>query len=541
VKDMKDKIVNGLQKFARAMFIPVLILPIAGILIAIGNLFTNPGLLELFPVMDNAITTGFGTILSNSLVSILNNLGLVFGVGIAVGLADKKESQAGFTALLAYLVFVFAMNTFLELNGMLVDPEALQGTGQAMVLGVQILDMGVFLGIILGVITALVHNKFADIEFDNAFQIYGGTRFVFIVLIPIVVIIAILFSYIWPVIQGWINGLGGFINQTGNFGLMLYGMLERLLIPTGLHHLVYTPFLYSSLGGVQEVGGQVFEGARNIYYAEMADPSVQVLSNSVIWDARGISKMFGLIGACLAMYHTATPENKNKAKAILIPAAFTSFIAGVTEPIEFSFLFIAPILFLLHSVLSGLSMVALNLLNVRAIGPNGFIDFLLYNVPLGFEKTRWPLYIAVGLLFFAIYYFLFRYAIKKFDLKTIGRESSDEETRLYSKQDYQENTQGQNEDESSETADAGEGDLGYAPTIVAALGGDENIKTVTNCYSRLRLTVDDPEMVNEAALKNETGASGVVVKDENVQVVYGLQVNKIRKTVDKYLGRESDE
>jgi len=538
---MKDKIVNGLQKFARAMFIPVLILPIAGILIAIGNLFTNPGLLELFPVMDNAITTGFGTILSNSLVSILNNLGLVFGVGIAVGLADKKESQAGFTALLAYLVFVFAMNTFLELNGMLVDPEALQGTGQAMVLGVQILDMGVFLGIILGVITALVHNKFADIEFDNAFQIYGGTRFVFIVLIPIVVIIAILFSYIWPVIQGWINGLGGFINQTGNFGLMLYGMLERLLIPTGLHHLVYTPFLYSSLGGVQEVGGQVFEGARNIYYAEMADPSVQVLSNSVIWDARGISKMFGLIGACLAMYHTATPENKNKAKAILIPAAFTSFIAGVTEPIEFSFLFIAPILFLLHSVLSGLSMVALNLLNVRAIGPNGFIDFLLYNVPLGFEKTRWPLYIAVGLLFFAIYYFLFRYAIKKFDLKTIGRESSDEETRLYSKQDYQENTQGQNEDESSETADAGEGDLGYAPTIVAALGGDENIKTVTNCYSRLRLTVDDPEMVNEAALKNETGASGVVVKDENVQVVYGLQVNKIRKTVDKYLGRESDE
>jgi len=537
---VKDKIVNGLQKFARAMFIPVLILPIAGILIAIGNLFTNPGLLELFPVMDNAITTGFGTILSNSLVSILNNLGLVFGVGIAVGLADKKESQAGFTALLAYLVFVFAMNTFLELNGMLVDPEALQGTGQAMVLGVQILDMGVFLGIILGIVTALIHNRFADIEFDNAFQIYGGTRFVFIVLIPIIVLLAILFSYVWPVIQGWINSLGGFINQTGNFGLFLYGMLERLLIPTGLHHLVYTPFLYSSLGGVQEVGGQVFEGARNIYYAEMADPSVQVLSNSVIWDARGISKMFGLIGACLAMYHTAKPENKNKAKAILIPAAFTSFIAGVTEPIEFSFMFIAPILFVLHAVLSGLSMVALNLLNVRAIGPNGFIDFLLYNVPLGFEKTRWPLYIAVGLLFFAIYYFLFRYAIKRFDLKTIGRESSSEETRLYSKQDYQEKKQGQNDDESSETADAGEGDLGFAPTIVAALGGDENINTVTNCYSRLRLTVDNPDMVNEDVLKNETGASGVVVKDENVQVVYGLQVNKIRKSVDDYLGRDSD-
>lgn len=536
---MKDKIVNGLQKFARAMFIPVLILPIAGILIAIGNLFTNAGLLELFPIMDNPITTGFGTILSSSLVSILDNLGLVFGVGIAVGLADKKRAEAGFTALLSYLVFINAMSAFLDLNGMLVDPASLQGTGQAMVLGVQVLDMGVFLGIILGVITALIHNRFADIEFDNAFQIYGGTRFVFIVLIPIVVILAIAFSFIWPVIQGWINSIGGFINQTGNFGLFLYGMLERLLIPTGLHHLVYTPFLYSSLGGVQEVGGQIFEGSRNIYFAEMADPSVSVLSNSVIWDARGISKMFGLIGACLAMYHTAKPENKARARAILIPAAFTSFIAGVTEPIEFSFMFIAPILFVLHSVLSGLSMVALNLLNVRAIGPNGFIDFLLYNVPLGFEKTRWPLYILVGVLFFVIYYFIFRFAITKFNLSTIGREASDEETRLYSKQDYQDKKEGKKVPDNTESAEDTE--FGMAPTIVEALGGSENINTVTNCYSRLRLTVDDPNKVNEAVLKNETGASGVVVKDENVQVVYGLQVNKIRRSVDEYLGIDSDE
>ncbi len=380
---MKEKIMDQLQRFSKAMFIPVLILPIAGILIAIGNLFTNARLLEIVPFLNNPVSTGFGCILSGSLVSILNNLGLIFCVGLAVGLANKKKSEAGFTALLGFLVFINAMNKFMSLTGILFTGDSLRGSGQAMVLGIQVLDMGVFLGIILGIVTAMVHNKFCEIEFNNAFQIYGGSRFVFIVLIPVVVLLSVVLTYVWPVVQSGINSLGMFINQSGNVGLAVYGALERLLIPTGLHHLVYTPFLYTSLGGVETIGGQVFEGARNIYYAEMADPAISVLSQSVIWDARGISKMFGLIGACLAMYHTARPENKNKIKAILIPAAFTSFIAGVTEPIEFSFMFVAPILFVVHAGLSGLSMVVLNLLNVRAIGPNGFLDFLLYNVPLG--------------------------------------------------------------------------------------------------------------------------------------------------------------
>lgn len=536
---MKDKLMDGMQRFAKAMFIPVLILPIAGLLIAIGNLFTNAMLLETFPFLDNPITTGFGSILSGSLVSILTNLGLIFCVGIAVGLANKKKAEAGFTSLLGYLVFIHAMNNFLDFNNLLVDADSLQGTGQTMVLGVQILDMGVFLGIILGIVTAMVHNKWADKEFDNAFQIYGGARFVFIVLIPILVVLAILFSYIWPVIQSGIDSTGTFINQTGNFGIFLYGALERLLIPTGLHHLVYTPFLYSSLGGVAEVGGQIFEGARNIYFAEMADPSVSLLSESVIWDARGISKMFGLIGACLAMYHTAKPENKAKAKAILIPAVFTSFIAGVTEPIEFSFMFIAPILFVIHAVLNGFSMVALNLLNVRAIGPNGFIDFLLYNIPLGIGRTRWPLYILVGLIFFVLYYVIFRFLITKLNLSTIGRENSSEETRLYSKKDYQAAKEGQLV---SGVVDSNESNTGkMAETIVQALGGADNIESVTNCYTRLRVTVVEPEKVNEEVLRHETGASGVITKNKNVQVVYGMQVNSIRKSVDEYLGNNPEE
>lgn len=533
---MKAKIMDSMQKFSKAMFVPVLILPIAGILIAIGNVFTNPRLIETFGFLDNPITMGFGSILSAALLPVLTNLGVIFCVGIALGLANKKKAEAAFTALLGYLVFLYAMNKFMELRDMLVAPEQLQGSGQALVLGVQVLDMGVFLGIILGIVVALIHNRFIDTTFNNAFQVYGGARFVFIVLIPVLVLAAILLSFIWPVIQQGIDGLGGVIQKTGNFGIFLYGSLERLLIPTGLHHLIYTPFLYTSLGGVAEVGGQVFEGARNIYFAEIADPAVRVLSQSVIWDARGISKMFGLIGACLAMYQTAKPENKIKVKAILIPAVVTSFVAGVTEPIEFSFMFVAPALFVIHSALSGLSMVALNILGSRAIGPNGFIDFLLYNIPLGTEKTRWPIYLLVGVAFFFIYYFIFRFLIVKFNFKTVGREDEDQETKLYSKKDY-------NEKKSSVPADGGlvapTSDDELSGKIVEGLGGAENIKTIDNCYTRLRLKLEKPGLVNEGLLKNQTQAKGVISNGENVHVVYGLTVPQIREKLEKYLGRDN--
>lgn len=538
---MKEKMMDAMQKFSKAMFVPVLILPIAGILIAIGNVFTNVRLIERFPFLDNPITTGFGSILSASLLPILTNLGIIFCVGIALGLAKKKKAEAAFTALLGYLVFLYAMNKFMELRGMLVAADALQGSGQALVLGVQVLDMGVFLGIILGIIVALIHNRFIDTTFNNAFQVYGGARFVFIVLIPVVVLFAILSSIVWPVIQTGIDGLGGIIQETGNFGIFLYGTLERLLIPTGLHHLIYTPFLYTSLGGVAEVGGQVFEGAGNIYFAEIADPAVKVLSQSVIWDARGISKMFGLLGACLAMYQTAKPENRVKVKAILIPAVVTSFIAGVTEPIEFSFMFVAPVLFVIHSALSGLSMVALNIFGSRAIGPNGFIDFLLYNLPLGIEKTRWPIYIAVGIVFFFLYYALFRFLITKMNLKTVGREDEGNETKLYSKKEYKEKRlAGAGVGVTAEVIPSSVPTDSISALITKGLGGDSNIKTIDNCYTRLRLKLKNPELVDETLLKEETQAKGVIKNGENVHVVYGLTVPKVREELEKFLGREGE-
>lgn len=526
---MKEKMMDALQRFSKAMFIPVLILPIAGILIAVGNLFTNARLIELLPFLDNPVTKGFGAILSGSLVAILNNLGLIFCVGVAVGMADKKKAESGFTAMLGFLVFINAMNKFMGLTGVLFEGESLRGTGQALVLGVQILDMGVFLGLILGVVTALVHNRFCETEFNNAFQIYGGSRFVFIILIPVVVVIAVALTYVWPFIQAGISGLGGFINRSGSFGIFLYGALERLLIPTGLHHLVYTPFLYTSLGGVETVGGQVLEGARNIYYAEMADPAVAMLSKSVVWDARGISKMFGLIGACLAMYHTARPENRKNIRAILIPAVFTSFIAGVTEPIEFSFMFVAPLLFVIHAALSGVSMVVFDLLNCRAIGPNGFIDFLLFNLPLGIGKTHWPTYLLIGVIFFAVYYVVFRTLITSLNLKTLGRESAGMEMKLHSKAEYKDKMAA-GKMEKKEEIDAA--------LIIEALGGADNIKKVDNCYTRLRLILDNSDLVKEDVLKNQTAANGVIIKGSNVQVVYGLKVNAVRRAVDQALGLE---
>lgn len=516
---MKDKIMNAMQKFSKAMFIPVLILPIVGILIAFGNILTNAKLAEYAPFLKNELIFGFGKMLSGSLVPILSNLGIIFCVGLAVGLANEKKAESGFTSVLVYLIFINAMNIFLNLSEKLVPADQLRGSGQAMVLGIQVLDMGVFLGIILGIVVAYFHNKYCKKEFEGALQIYGGSRLVFLILIPVVVILAVVLSYVWPTVQLGISSLGNYIQKSGNFGIFVYGMLERLLIPTGLHHLVYTPFLYTELGGIATIGGQVIEGSRNIYFAEIADTSINVLSNSVIWDARGLSKMFGLVGACLALYHTSNKDKRTKVKAILIPAAVTSLIAGVTEPIEFSFLFTAPILFGVHALLSGLGMVALNILNVRAIGPNGFIDFLLYNIPLGIEKTGWPMFILLGLVQFAVYYVIFRVLIVKLNLKTTGREDDKEDVQLYSKKDYKEKVASDNR----------------AVTIIEALGGKSNIKKVDNCFTRLRLVIEDTSKVNEKTLKG-TGAAGVVIKGQNVQVIYGLKVTNVRSIVDKELG-----
>ncbi|MGG0736247.1 PTS transporter subunit EIIC [Niallia taxi] len=517
------KVVNGLQAFGKSLFAPILLLPIIGLFIAFGNVFGNGNLAQYVPFLEIPIIQNTGKFISASAVSILQNLALIFAVGIPIGLAKKDKGYAALTGLVTFVIFINAMHQVLELAGRIVPAEAMQLSGQAMVLNVQVLEMGVFSGIMLGALVGILHNKFCDIEFKGVFAIYSGHRFVAILAIPSAMILGALAAEFWPIAQNGITALATGIKNLGVFGLLVYGFLERILIPTGLHHLVYTPFLYTELGGVAHIGSEIIYGARNIYFAEMADPAIKVLSDTVNWDARGLSKMFGLMGAALAMYVTADKKKKKMAKAILFPAAFTSFLLGVTEPLEFAFLFTAPLLFVVHAILTGTGMMLLSIFGVHAIGANGFIDFLLYNLPLGTTKSNWPMFIVVGLLMAALYFIIFRFLILKLNLKTPGREDeAAAETNL------QEKSAPQKVIPNGPPAELG-------ATIIGALGGSDNIENVDNCYTRLRLILKDPNAVNEQVLK-ETGSKGIIKSGNNVQVVYGLNVKSVRDQVDQQLG-----
>ncbi len=262
---------------------------------------------------------------------------------------------------------------------------------------------------ILGVVVAIIHNKYCNKEFPGAFGLYGNTKLVFIVLTPITLILAVVFSYIWPVVAAGISALTGFINAAGAIGVFLYGFLNRFLIPTGLHHLIWTPFSYSNIGGELIINGQKYYGAYNIFLAQLTDPAIKVFDPSAKYLQYGMVKMFGLAGAALAFYKTSKPENKVKLKSILIPAVATSILVGITEPLEFTFLFVAPFLWVVHSVLDGIFEAVVSLLGVRTFAANGFIDFIAYNLPAGIAKTKWPIFIVVGLVQLAVYFFVFKF------------------------------------------------------------------------------------------------------------------------------------
>lgn len=523
----KDKALSSMQNFARAMFMPVLILPIVGLLVVVANLFTNASLIQQFPFLDNPVTIGFGTILSGCMQPILSNLGLIFCVGVSVGLAKEKKQDAAFISVVTFVVFLNAMNKFMNLQGLLAPADALSGTGQSITLGVQVLEMGAFLGILLGIVVSQVHNRFINTEFKGAFQIYGGQRFVFIVMIPVTIILAVVCTYVWPPIQSVISAFGHVIGNSGNLGYFLFGAAERLLIPVGLHNVLNPMILYTSLGGSEVIGGQLIEGARNITLAEIASPDVVTLSGAAIFECRGVTKIFGLSGAALAMYHAARPENKQRVKSILVPVVLTSCIAGITEPIEFSFLFVAPVLYVVHAILSGAGLVLANLLGARTIAYNGIIDFILYNIPVGIQKTHWPMFLLAGVIMFAVYYVVFLFLIKKLNLHTLGREAEGGEMKLYSKKEYKEKQQADKAAKQGDTIDAA--------TIVAALGGKDNLLEVDNCFTRLRLKVKDISLVDDERLKKDTGAAGVMKSGEVVQVIYGLKINAVRKAVDAEL------
>lgn len=526
---MKEKILDGMQKFAKAMIGPVLFLPIVGMLIALTAVLTNTAF-----VTQGGVIWSIGKFLNGMLSPIMNNLSVLFCVGIAIGMSKKKKADAAFVSIMSYILFLGANSKWLELSGKLIKGDtagALYGTGQTIQLGFHVTDMGVFLGMILGVLVAITHNKFGNKEFKGAMAPYGNSKYVFIRMIPIIGVLSSGVTYIWPTIANGITALTGFMSTAGAFGVFVYGFLNRFLVPTGLHHLIWSPFLYSAVGDQMIINGENVIGAKPIFLALLNDPTIIMMPDSARFLTYGLVKTFGVIGVALAFYFTAKKVKRNNLKAQLIPSTLTSVIAGITEPLEFTFIFAAPILWLVYSVIDGFFQMLVYIFNVRVCATNGILDFLVINIPAGIGKTHWPVYVLIGLIEIGVIFIVFKFMIEKMNLKTPGREDDDTDSVI----DLNENTtKVKLEMKAGNKSENVIEDREKALIIIKALGGKSNIVTVENCFSRLRVEVIDNSVIDEIALKT-TGASGLVRKGNNIQVVYGLSINKIRTIVDDAL------
>ena len=536
---MKDKIFSVLQRVGRSFMLPIAILPVAGLLLGIGSSFTNATTIETYGLTS---LLGNGTILHALLVimnkvgsAVFDNLPLIFAVGVAIGMAKKEKEVSALSAVIAYFVMNTAINAMLTITGQILEngeiaESVLEGTITS-VCGIQSLQMGVFGGIIVGLGVAALHNRFYRIQLPNALSFFGGTRFVPIISTIVYMFVGILMYFVWPVVQNGIYALGGLVTGSGYVGTLIFGLIKRALIPFGLHHVFYMPFWQTAVGGTMEVAGQMVQGGQNIFFAQLAD-SANVAHFSAdatrYFSGEFIFMIFGLPGAALAMYHCAKPEKKKAAGGLLLSAALACMATGITEPLEFSFLFVAPALFVVQVILAGTAYMIAHILNI-AVGltfSGGLLDFFLFGILQGNEKTSWMRVIPVGILYFFLYYSIFKFMIKKFDFKTPGREDDDVETKLYTKADVNARKEAQNDGAASEDA--------MSEAITRGLGGKKNISDVDCCATRLRCTVHDAARVSDSILK-ATGASGVVHKGNGVQVIYGPNVTVIKSNLEDYL------
>ncbi len=542
---MKDKIFSVLQRVGRSFMLPIAILPVAGLLLGIGSSFTNATTIETYHLTS---ILGEGTIM-NALLMIMNkvgsavfdNLPLIFAVGVAIGMAKKEKEVSALSAVIAYFVMNTAINAMLTITGQILDngeiaESVLEGTITS-VCGIQSLQMGVFGGIIVGLGVAALHNKFYRIQLPSALSFFGGTRFVPIISTIVYMFVGILLYFVWPVVQNGIYALGGLVTGSGYVGTLIFGLIKRALIPFGLHHVFYMPFWQTAVGGTMEVAGQMVQGGQNIFFAQLAD-SANIAHFSAdatrYFSGEFIFMIFGLPGAALAMYQCAKPEKKKAAGGLLLSAALACMATGITEPLEFSFLFVAPALFAVQVVLAGTAYMIAHMLNI-AVGltfSGGLLDFFLFGILQGNAKTSWMRVIPVGIIYFFLYYFIFKFMIKKFNFKTPGREDDDTETKLYTKADV-------NARREAGQAGAAVSEDAVSEAITRGLGGKKNISDVDCCATRLRCTVKDASRVNDGILK-ATGASGVVHKGQGVQVIYGPNVTVIKSNLEDYLETAPD-
>lgn len=547
----EGKVFAILQRVGRSFMLPIALLPVAGLLLGIGASFTNDAMINAYSL--NSIL-GEGTLLRSILFVlsgvgniIFGNLPIIFAMGVSIGMAEREKEVACLSAVIAFFTMHQCINTMLNITGKLEpDADMLEGS-IASVCGIESLQMGVFGGILVGLVVALLHNKFYKIQLPSVISFFGGTRFVPIISTLAFIPVGGLMYFAWPVIQQAINALGNLVISSGYAGTFIYGYIERALIPFGLHHVFYLPFWQTGLGGSMIINGQLVQGAQNIFFAQLADPKTTHFS---VEATRFISgkfpfMIFGLPGAACAMYKTANSTKKKVSGGLILSAALTSMLTGITEPIEFTFLFVAPVLYYaVHSVLAGLSYMLMHIFNV-GVGmtfSGGIIDLTLFGILQGNSKTNWIYVLFVGIAYFFIYYFLFLFFIKKFDLKTPGREKEDEETKLYTRKDYNE-AKGVNAATSkasaatavSTTSDkAVSKEDAVSAMIVDGLGGADNINDLDCCATRLRITVLDGSKVVDGLLK-KSGASGVIKRGNGIQIIYGPRVTVIKSHLEEYI------
>lgn len=547
---MKDKIFGVLQRVGRSFMLPIAVLPVAGLLLGIGSSFTNETTIATYGLQG---ILGNGTVLHALLMImskagnvIFDNLPIIFAVGVAIGMAKAEKEVAALSAMISFFVMHASINAVLLLAGKVladgtIAPDVLDGT-IASVCGIQTLQMGVFGGILVGLGVAALHNRFYKIELPNALSFFGGSRFVPIISTVTYVGIGILMYFIWPTVQNGIFALGGLVTGTGYFGTLIFGIIKRALIPFGLHHVFYMPFWQTAVGGTMMVDGNLIQGGQNIFFAQLASSDVTHFSADATryFSGEFIFMIFGLPGAALAMYRCAKPEKKKAAGGLLLSAALACMFTGITEPIEFSFLFVAPMLFAVQVILAGSAYMVAHILNI-AVGltfSGGLLDLVIFGVLQGNAKTSWIRIIPAGIVYFLLYYFLFSFLIKKFDLKTPGREDDDEETKLYTKADVNARRTEAKEGESCRQAENSKDSRSAA--IAMGMGGRNNITSVDCCATRLRCSIADSSLVDEKLLKS-TGAVGVIVKGQGIQIIYGPQVTVIKSELEAYLAEEHEE
>ena len=549
-KNMKDKIFGVLQRVGRSFMLPIAVLPVAGLLLGIGSSFTNETTIATYGLQG---ILGNGTVLHALLMImskagnvIFDNLPIIFAVGVAIGMAKAEKEVAALSAMISFFVMHASINAVLLLAGKVladgtIAPDVLEGT-IASVCGIQTLQMGVFGGILVGLGVAALHNRFYKIELPNALSFFGGSRFVPIISTVAYVGIGILMYFIWPAVQNGIFALGGLVTGTGYFGTLIFGIIKRALIPFGLHHVFYMPFWQTAVGGTMMVDGNLIQGGQNIFFAQLASSDVTHFSADATryFSGEFIFMIFGLPGAALAMYRCAKPEKKKAAGGLLLSAALACMFTGITEPIEFSFLFVAPMLFAVQVILAGSAYMVAHILNI-AVGltfSGGLLDLVIFGVLQGNAKTSWIRIIPAGIVYFLLYYVLFSFLIKKFDLKTPGREDDDEETKLYTKADVNARRTEAKEGESCSQAENSKDSRSAA--IAMGMGGRNNITSVDCCATRLRCSIADSSLVDEKLLKS-TGAVGVIVKGQGIQIIYGPQVTVIKSELEAYLAEEHEE